>query len=291
MVMGVRALGPDEPVFVVDDDYREELALKARLFAEDASLRVGAEPGSDAIVWDCVGFVLRRLAREHPESFALREVGRAVVFENRRLGEETRLEPGEPASLPAPPMQWLGSQVQEDLCVLDGERPGVPLVAGCLCFPSMWSLREKLGKSLSAIHEPVPSFEAKLGRSTSLLMGRLKVETPVWRMNWGIYPTPRLDLEPHTSPEWEHALEEVTAENAGRTLFVRVERQTLTRLPTTAGILFTIRTHVSALEEEARDPDRRARILATARSVPPETQRYKRLASYLPALVDYLEGH
>ena len=35
-------------------------------------------------------------------------------------------------------------------------------VAACVCFPSRWSLAEKLGASLAAIHGPVPGFEREL---------------------------------------------------------------------------------------------------------------------------------
>ena len=48
----------------------------------------------------------------------------------------------------------------------------------------------------------------------------------------------------------------VTDENAGWRLHVRVERETLTRLPRTRAILFTIRTYVHRLDRYGRDPAR-----------------------------------
>ena len=47
----------------------------------------------------------------------------------------------------------------------------------------------------------------------------------------------------------ERAFAHVTADNAGSTLFVRSERQTLRRLPQTGAILFTIGIYVSPLRD------------------------------------------
>ena len=73
----------------------------------------------------------------------------------------------------------------------------------------------------------------------------------------------------------------VDAGNAGETLFVRVERQTLSRLPGTGAILVTVRTRSRPLDVVARDPERarpssarrwRSRV-APGRLVPPSMSR------------------
>lgn len=289
LAMGVKPLGPDDTLFVVDRArYHDELALKGANLARDARYRAQVMPGRDDVVWDALETVLARLAKEHPDAFAFTTDGVTGAFENRLTGETASIRYGDPSSLPAPPMQWLGMQVQEDLCLLDTNDPGFPLVAGCLCFPSMWSLDEKLGRSLLDIHVPVPFFHDKLGLSTMRLIERLK--EPVWRLNWGIYPTPRLDLEPMTLPEWEPSLGSIRPEDAGAHLYLRVERQTLSRLPKTRAILFTIHTYVGSIEDEIGDARRLERMRNVLRTVPPESQRYKRLAPYLPALLAYLDA-
>src|SRR4029079_7037701 len=51
--------------------------------------------------------------------------------------------------------------VEDDLCILvrdtDGDG-GFVLGAGCVCAPSHWSLRDKLGQPIAAIHERVPHY-------------------------------------------------------------------------------------------------------------------------------------
>ena len=53
---------------------------------------------------------------------------------------------------------------------------------------------------------------------------------------------------------WEQDVP-VTAENAGWRLHVRVERETLSRLPRSRAILFTIRTHIHRLEHYGQHPE------------------------------------
>jgi hypothetical protein len=81
----------------------------------------------------------------------------------------------------------------------------------------------------------------------------------------------------------------VDAGNAGEALFVRVERQTLSRLPRTGAILFTIHTRSRPLAAVAGEPGRARRLLDAVRTMPPEMARYKGIAPLRDALAGYLE--
>jgi hypothetical protein len=59
----------------------------------------------------------------------------------------------------------------------------------------------------------------------------------VWRVNWSLVDTP----EPYRPPE-HRARAAITAALAGEQLWLRVERQTLRRLPDSGAVLFGIRT-------------------------------------------------
>src|SRR5690606_21475830 len=66
---------------------------------------------------------------------------------------------GMPAPDPAdPPLKTASLMVQEDLVLMRKGDDGWRLAAASLCFPSSWSLAEKFGRPLTAIHEPVPGF-------------------------------------------------------------------------------------------------------------------------------------
>jgi hypothetical protein len=295
MTLGVRALRPDELLIEVDvPHYRDELALKAARLDAHPRARFQALPGTGPHQWETLTELLPLLARQSPQCFALDVEGPGEGgrwhWRNLLLGTEARFTPGRDDSLPLAPLEWLGRQVQEDLLLMDGTREGLPLVAGCLCFPSMWCLDEKLGRPVLDIHAPVPGFGAKLGASTVRLMQGLKPGRPVTRVNWAFTVTDRLDLEPASFPEWCHLFEGITAENAGERCFLRLERQTLSLLPRTGAILFTIHTYRAPVAAEVTDSARRRRLAAVLRTVPPDTRTYKRLTPFLEPLLAWLDA-
>ncbi len=55
--------------------------------------------------------------------------------------------------------------VPDDLCLLEQREPDAAyrLVAGVVCAPSYWRLRDKLGQPLTTIHAPVPGLNAAIG--------------------------------------------------------------------------------------------------------------------------------
>ncbi|MFL5359083.1 heme-dependent oxidative N-demethylase family protein [Archangium sp.] len=295
MTLGVRALRPDEFLIEVDaPHYRDELALKEALLAANPRARFQAAPGTEPHQWETLTELLPLLARQWPHCFALDVEGTGGGerwhWRNLLLGTGTRFTPGREDSLPLAPLDWLGRQVQEDLLLMDGTREGLPLVAGSLCFPSGWCLDEKLGRPVLDIHTPVPGFGAKLGASTVRLMRGLKPGRPVTRVNWAFSVTDRLDLEPASFPEWRHLFEGITARNAGERCFLRLERQTLSLLPRTGAILFTIHTYRAPVASEVQEPARRRRLAAVLRTVPADTLTYKRITPYLEPLLAWLDA-
>ncbi len=291
MALGVRAMRDEEPVIEVDAaHYRAELAHKQHLLTTNARARSQALPGTDALQWETVTVVLPLMARHHPEHFALAVDGERWHWRNHLLGTEATFTPGDAGTLPHAPLHWLGRQVQEDLLVMDGTREGMPLVAGLLCFPSGWCLDDKLGRSMLEVHAPVPEFAEKLGRSTLRLMEGLKPGRSVTRVNWAFTVTDRLDLEPWNAHEWRHLFEGITPQNAGERCYLRLERQTLTLLPNTGGVLFTIHTYRAPIASEVEDPARRRRLANVLRTVPPETGAYKRITPFLAPLLAYLDA-
>jgi hypothetical protein len=287
MAMDTRPISPDS-LIEVDDRYGREVAHKAAILASDERAYVQALPGTEAAAWETLTLLLPNMARHHPRHVALRIEGERWHWTNRLLGATTAFTPGDPASLPRPPLNWLGRQVQEDLLLLDGRAPGTPLVAGHLCFAAGWCLDDTLGHPFLTIHDPVPGFGESIGRPADLLMQRLKPGRPVGRVNWSL----ALDDELNHAPavlQRRPPPPPITPDTAGDRLFLRLERQTLSRLPATGAVLFTIHTYVAPLGGELRDRDRLDRFAAVMRTLPPPMRDYKGITPYYEALLTYLE--
>lgn len=137
--------------------------------------------------------------------------------------------------------------VHEDLCLLT-QRPGEEvyrLIGAAVAWPSDWHPAEKIGLPLRALHAPIAGYEEQLATGVDRFMETLRPGPIYGRCNWFIAATGERRWLPDRPPA--EAFAQVTPENAGETLFVRSERQSLRRLPHTNAILFTIGIYVEPL--------------------------------------------
>lgn len=291
MNMKVQALGDKSLIEVDGELYREELALKNALLSDEYEQYFRAEVGTEAMQWDVVDLLLHDMVEHYPQYFELNIDGDQWRWRNHISGEEVHFVFGESGSLPVPPLDWVGRQVQEDLLILRGDvGSGMPLVAGQLCFPNAWCLDDKMGQSFLGIHDPVPLFLEYLGRSSSLLLERLKIGRPVWRINWSIKATARLNQIPRFSFEEQQAYQYFAVENIGERCLLRIERQTLSRLPRTGAILFTIHTYQTSIAEVLRNVEQARCMLGVLRTTPRELLVYKNIEPYVGVLLSYIES-
>lgn len=176
--------------------------------------------------------------------------------------------------------------VADDLCVLLPEGESYRLKAGALAFPTDWRLADKLGKPLIEIHAPIHGYAEKLAAGVEHFFRTLEVARVFERANWFVIDDDVLRHLPERSDAERFA--HVTAANAGEALFVRCERQTLRRLPTSGGVLFTIDIVVEPLKAL---PAELARDLASTVASLPEGERERRGAPhYAAALAGYAAG-
>lgn len=147
-------------------------------------------------------------------------------------------------------MALAGRLAQEDFLLLapaEGDAEA-RLVAGALCFPSRWSLTEKLGRALSPIHGPVPRYAGDLAARINRVFAALRPDRPLMRVNWLVTPTDRLRLVQREDAKAPHA-------PPGARFWLRTERQTLRRLAGAGAVVFGVKTTltpVSALTAEER---------------------------------------
>lgn len=225
----------------VDPGLTWQLAEKERLFqgARDAVFQAEAQTAAaqKEVLDLVVGHLQRHGGRSH------RVEGQAVAL----------LEAGRTVSLGSGPELLTAARlVPEDLVLMRPGPDGYRLAAAALCFPSSWSLAEKFGQSMTAIHDSVPGFNgSRMGRMVARIFDNLKTDQVLCRYNWSIYPDGNLH---HPEPRQIQLTQD---ENALARLFLRVERQTLRRLPASGDILFTIRIHHDPLVVLVGQTDRK----------------------------------
>jgi hypothetical protein len=204
--------------------------------------------------------------------------GQAEVLElvERALGRDA-------ARPDLPPLYAAARLVADDLCLME-KRDGVwTLTAVSLSAGTFFTADEALGKDLSRLHGPVPGFEERFLARVGRIFEGLRPDLILQRRNWTLVNTDALHT-PDPGPV-RALIGGIRPEDTGRELHVRVERQTLRRLPRTGGALFTIRVWTHPLEALRDDPERLAAFAAAWRGASPQFRDYKKLHLY-DALVE-----
>lgn len=271
--MGLIACPPAE-LTAFGADYPAQMAERRALLGLRRAEVFGALPGSEAARRETLLLVAGHLLADRAPWFALA----GAMLENRLTGERWNL-----AAPECDPLELAGRLVQEDLCLLDPAT--ATLTAAVLCFPSRWRLADKLGRDLAAIHTPVPLYAERLDRPVARFIAALAPGRLVERFNWTIHDGSDLfQPEPHIAPG-----PAVTAGTAPARLHLRVERQTLSRLPESGAVLFTIRTRQAALAEVMAVPGAAAALAEAVRGLPETVAAYRGIAPFRAALLAALD--
>jgi hypothetical protein len=182
-----------------------------------------------------------------------------------------------------PPLMRAGFLVQDDLVIMKRRETGWFIAAAHLSFPSSWSLAEKFDRPMEEVHAHVPGFQG--GSRNAALINRifdnLLPEQPAERFNWSINWRQRLH-HPETGRD------DTATPGAA---VIRVERQTLTRLPETGAIVFTIRIYLDPVAAFENHPDGARLALALADQLDmlsPDQAAYKGLDIQRDRLADHL---
>jgi hypothetical protein len=211
-----------------DADWARYLDEKRRLIATHRNAVFVAEDGTEHAQQEALELLHAHLAERHPALCP------SAVDDD------------------LPPLLRAGLMIQDDLVLMRRKPDGWHLVAGFVAFPSSWSLQEKFGRSMQAIHADVPGF-GEGTRNASLItriFDNLQVAQPVERLNWSVNRTDDLFL-PHSKHHRPPENEPFTLDER----FARVERQTLRKLPVSSDILFTIRVYVDPIAAIADHPE------------------------------------
>lgn len=287
--------GPSEAFhhgFDVDEHYIAECRDRAITLERDPG-RCQALPHMMMAQWDTLELLMDSLSSDYPEHFALHKSGEGFGAEwrwtNRPLGIAQRFVFGDAATLPCEPFEYITRQVQGDFAICDQRDNNLFLDAGMVTSQADWSLDFNAGMSFMEWHGPVPlAHQAGVFERALKYLLMIRQGQPVRRLNWTMTVNPRLDTAPETYPEWGPDRASITPENVGRKLHLRVELQTLWRLPRSNALLFPIRCYLASMDELVRVPKWGKRLSRVLSTLPKELAEYKGLTRFLPTALAYL---
>lgn len=236
--IGLTQIAPERWI-ETDSDLERYLAEKERRLAEDRDAVFQAVAGSETAQAEALDVLVAHLLTEHATVYS--RDNSTLAFLGRRA----------PLDGPEPPLLTAACLVADDLVILENCDGGWRVTAGYVAFPSSWSLKEKAGRTIGEIHGPVPDFEPG-SRNDGLInrmFDRIAPGRVVERFNWSIYPAADLDWPPEKGARMAR-LHFDPASN-----FIRVERQTLRKLPQTGAMVFTIRIYQDLIALVTARPD------------------------------------
>ncbi|KAJ4011447.1 hypothetical protein NW752_008445 [Fusarium irregulare] len=286
ITMAIQASTPSE-LITIDEDYVDRITHRRSIIAAHGSTVHGHIPEGDAAVRELYTYVLsEQLPKRFPAIFRLSND--TSTCENLATGMSFPTVPRGDANAA---LRILGETIEEDIFLLQQTPEGHQSVAFMCCFPSGFDPSEKLGKTLVEIHAPVPSYE-KIGSSMEKFFAKLEVGKSVKRTNWSV--------QTHTelfNCKGNHITGDDTYENDENVdiekTFLRIELQTLTRLPKTRAILFSFKTYlypVHQIKKEGLGPAFADAIEGLAKGNAPGMWTYKSAVRWGSSVIDYLRS-
>lgn len=277
--IGVSPLDPDcwiEP----DEEIGFYLSEKRRLGEEVFDTIYRGEPETDAAQREALAELSRWLTEKRPdvwrrEGGLIHVAGQTVDLEDESL----------------PPLVRAGLLVQDDLVLMRRGGNGWRIAAAHLAFPSSWSLEDKFGRPMEEVHAEVPDFRGGTRNATIInrMFDSFKPGLPVKRYNWTINWSYRLHL-----PASKTYAPNVEARDVlPGASFIRIERQSLAKMPVSGDLLFTIRVYVDPVKAMAENPELAPAALSLADQLEGLTGAqadYKGLTEKRPELVAHLRA-
>lgn len=181
-------------------------------------------------------------------------------------------------------------QLQEDLAVVQLNGTNDYISALHLCNPNHWAAEDKIGTSFFETHRPVPHID-KISQQSHSLLNAILDKGPYVRFAWGLSTDTQLNHHPQPPKGID------VAKWQGRkfdpddpTLWLRVERQTLTGFISVNAILFTIRTYFYDITGRQTDSLKIKMLISAIESMSSKSIEYKGLQQTKYDILNWLHS-
>ncbi|EIW85389.1 hypothetical protein CONPUDRAFT_150201 [Coniophora puteana RWD-64-598 SS2] len=261
--MSLKSLDPDFWL-EIESTYRERMTQRIQLFAKHGRRIVDYMPGSEDACKELMEMAIQFLCARYPRQF--RYDAWTGVFYNDILSSQSDTRK-------LHPLVVLLQNVPEDfLITLEDKETGLYVMrAGVSCSAVGWNMSEKIGRPLHQIHGPVPDYKEKMAfsmdryaRTFSYFTQTLQLtpcdryfskmpnSKPIQRGSWGFEVGEPLFLQTD-EPEWG-VRQKQDPDVAISDLYMRVDWQTLRRLPRSRAIVFNFKALFTPLTDFRDEP-------------------------------------
>lgn len=229
----------------LESTYRTRIAQRKELYAKHGSSVLGWLPGSELVCKELMEMVLQFICARYPQYFVLSPDKSRL--ENKILGTVSVIKEKHPLLI-------LLDNVPEDFGIMlrNPETGFYHLRAGMVCSALGWNVGTKIGLKLHEIHEPIPDYKEKMQFSMDRFFSKMPASKPIQRGSWGLEVDQPLYMPPGDPHESYRDFQDTTLTRSR--IHLRVDWQTLRRLPLSAGIVFNFKALFTPLEEFRDEP-------------------------------------
>ncbi|KAK3983840.1 hypothetical protein QBC44DRAFT_375826 [Cladorrhinum sp. PSN332] len=273
ITMALQTVTPSS-LILLDKNYLRHITARQKTIALHPQVVLGSIPSSAQPLQELYTYLLGTyLPSRYPGLFTLSPqplypttglLSGAKYFNNTISQKSFPLSPI-PRASEEEMLRAIGETIEDDIFLLTESELGHVCTAFICCHPSGFDPSTKLGKTLAEIHGPVPSYREKIGRSMERFFGRLESGKRVGRVNWGIQTHSNLYAPSgnhvHANEEYTELLPHEVEISETR---LRVELQSLMRLPETKALVFSFKTFLYPLEDIKKEEEGTGEQLAEA---------------------------
>ncbi|KAJ6110503.1 hypothetical protein N7486_002738 [Penicillium sp. IBT 16267x] len=241
--MSLTKLEPDWWI-ELESTYKSRIAQRKELYIKHGKAVLDARPGSELACKELMEMVLQFICARYPQYFTLVD---KRILQNRILGTEQDVRS-------KPPLEILLDNVPEDFALmLRDEKTGYYFLrAAVICSALGWNVASKIDKRLDEIHEPIPDYKEKMQFSMDRYFTKMPTEKPIQRGSWGLEVGDLLFMPPGDPHGALRLSQDPNLQIDDCTL--RVDWQTLRRLPLSASVVFNFKALFTPVSEFRDEP-------------------------------------
>ncbi|KAH8815240.1 hypothetical protein F5884DRAFT_817639 [Xylogone sp. PMI_703] len=229
----------------IENTYIDRVKQRQDLYAQYGKRVLQYLPGSELACKEIMEMCLQFYCARYPQYFSLSEDKK--TFHNRILKTDTDIKSMHP-------LEVLINNVPEDFGImLRNDKDGMYYFrAGVICSSLGWNVDTKIGMQLREIHNPIPDYKEKMQFSMDRFFSKMPVNSPIQRGSWGLEIGEPLFMpagHPHEKFR-EMQKEDLTIDECN----LRVDWQTLRRLPLSSAIVFNFKALFTPVTEFRDEP-------------------------------------
>ncbi|KAK3631732.1 hypothetical protein LTR56_016688 [Elasticomyces elasticus] len=266
----------------LEHTYADRIRQREGLFEKFGPMMLQSLPGAEQAAKELMEMCLQFLCARYPQYFRL-DLD-TLTFHNGILKTETDLRTTEP-------LHVLLHNIPEDFAIMlrDPETGIYSFRAGIICSSLGWNLGSKIGLKLHEIHEPIPDYKEKMQFSMDRYFSKKPTEKAIQRGSWGLEIDEPLFMPPNDPHEKLREAQDPT--HSVDRCHLRVDWQTLRRLPLTGAVIFNFKAVFTPVTDFRDEPYIPALILKVLKEGKRSLMEYKNTwhteHAVIPALEEY----